>query len=641
MYKKFYGLKEKPFHLIPNPQFLYPSKKHQNALTYLEYGLSEGSGFILLTGDIGSGKTTIIRHILNRIDTEIEVGLISNTNVDSGELINLVLHEFGVEQTFDNKAKALEAVFQYLIDKYAQGRRVLLVIDEAQNLSIQSLEEVRMLSNLQTDEHMLVQIVLVGQPELRRKLQLPELSQLSQRIAVYYHLGALEREELPEYIAYRLEKVGGRIDIFDPQTFDQIFEASGGIPRVINLLCDTALVYGYAESLPQITTEVIAQVIRDKDGFGLVTSGSNDDGGPRELGAEQAVFAFASRMLELEEKVAGLHRQIEQQAQERLVAELTALLHREREKNDQLLFHCALMKNRLDAQSSRTDATAREENRQLPEAHRAAMVGSQGNEPGRPTIWSSFETADVDAFNRISSPEISMIDIHCHILPDIDDGANSFDESVAMARIAAADGIAAIVATPHLHETLYNPVEISRRVSWLNHLLRLENIPVTIMPGCEVSVLFAAEQVKGFTLNDTSYVLLELQRTHMARNIGDILQQFVDKGLKPIVTHPERNPSVVANPNVLLDALKECEHCYVQITAGSLTGEFGREVQQCSHYLLRSGVVDVIATDAHSPTNRKPVLSNGVKAAAEIVGAEAAQRMVFGTPVKIISGLAI
>lgn len=640
MYKKFYGLKDKPFHLIPNPQFLYPSKKHQNALTYLEYGLSEGSGFILLTGDIGSGKTTIIRHILNRIDTEIEVGLISNTNVDSGELIDLVLHEFGVEQTFDNKAKALEAVFQYLIDKYAQGRRVLLVIDEAQNLSIQSLEEVRMLSNLQTDEHMLVQIVLVGQPELRRKLQLPELSQLSQRIAVYYHLGALEREELPEYIAYRLEKVGGSIDIFDPQTFDQIFEASGGIPRVINLLCDTALVYGYAESLPKIGTEVIAQVIRDKDGFGLITNDSIKNGGPREIGDDQALGTFASRILELEEKLAGLHRQVEQQAQERLVTELTALLRQEREKNDQLLFHCALMKNRLDVQTSRTDANAGEINGYSTGVGRGTR-SLQEMEPGKQTIWSSFEQSDVDTFNRISSPEISMIDIHCHILPDIDDGASSFDEAIAMAKIAAADGIAAIVATPHLNDTLYNPVEISRRVSWLNHLLRLENIPVTVMPGCEVSVLFDAEQAKGFTLNDTSYILLEFQRTHISRNVGDILNQFVNKGFKPIVTHPERNPSVVANPNILLDALKEREHCYVQITAGSLTGEFGREVQQCSHHLLRSGVVDVIATDAHSSTNRKPMLSNGVKAAAEIVGAEAAQRMVFGTPAKIISGLAI
>jgi len=641
MYKKFYGLKDKPFHLIPNPQFLYPSKKHQNALTYLEYGLSEGSGFILLTGDIGSGKTTIIRHILNRIDTEIEVALISNTNVDSGELIDLVLHEFGVEQTFDNKAKALEAVFQYLIDKYAQGKRVLLVIDEAQNLSIQSLEEVRMLSNLQTDEHMLVQIVLVGQPELRRKLQLPELSQLSQRIAVYYHLGALERDELPEYIAYRLEKVGGSIDIFDPQTFDQIFEVSGGIPRVINLLCDTALVYGYAESLPQIGTEVIAQVIRDKDGFGLITNDSVKNGGQRELSDDQATGAFASRLLELEEKVAGLHQQVEQQAQERLVTELTALLRQEREKNDQLIFHCALLKNRLDTHTSRFNASTREGNCHLSGAGRAAMLDPQEIEPGKQTVWSSFEESDVDSFNRISSPEISMIDIHCHILPDIDDGASSFDESVAMARIAAADGIAAIVATPHLNDTLYNPVEISRRVSWLNHLLRLENIPVTIMPGCEVSVLFGAEQAKGFTLNDTSYILLEFQRTHISRNVGDILNQFVNKGFKPIITHPERNPSVVASPNVLLDALKEREHCYVQITAGSLTGEFGREVQQCSHYLLRSGVVDVIATDAHSSNNRKPVLSNGVKVAAEIVGAEAAQRMVFGTPAKIISGLAL
>jgi protein-tyrosine phosphatase len=232
-----------------------------------------------------------------------------------------------------------------------------------------------------------------------------------------------------------------------------------------------------------------------------------------------------------------------------------------------------------------------------------------------------------------------MIDIHCHILPDIDDGPKNFDESMAMVRMAAADGITAIVATPHVNNILYSSAEISRRVSWLNHLLRTENIPLIIMPGGDVSVLFGPEQVKGFTLNDTSYLLLEFPHAHLPGNAGEILGEFLVNGYKPIITHPERNPSVIADPKVLLELLRDKEQCYVQITAGSLTGEFGKEAQQCAQHLLRTGVVDVIATGAHSCTNRKPQLSPGVTAAAEIIGAEAAQRMVFGTPAKIIAGL--
>lgn len=642
MYKKFYGLTDKPFLLIPNPQFLYRSKKHQNALTYLEYGLTEGSGFILLTGDIGSGKTTIVRHILNRIEEDIEVALISNTNVDSGELINLVLHEFGVEQAFENKAKALEAVFHHLIDRYAKGKRVLLVIDEAQNLSIQSLEEVRMLSNLQTDEHMLIQIMLVGQPELRRKLQLPELSQLSQRVAVYYHLGALERDELPEYIAFRLEKVGGSLSLFEEDTFELIYEASGGIPRIINLLCDTALVYGYAESLPRINLEIMSQVIRDKDGFGLISNAQAVHGASGE--ATPLIDAsLVERLTALEEMVAELHQQMEQQSHDRLVTELTTFLRLEREKNDKLLFEYALMKSKLGMFANLgigDEAPPMPE--QLTTTRSAASGTPSGFDSNRKNDWPQRgKAADEGVFNRISSPEISMIDIHCHILPDIDDGPKHFDESVAMVKMATADGIAAIVATPHLNDSLYSPVEISRRVSWLNHLLRKDNIPVTIMAGGDVSVLFGPEQVKGFTLNDTAYILLEFPHTHLPRNAGEILGQYVASGYRPIITHPERNPSIMANPKVLLELLEGQNQCYVQITAGSLTGDFGKESRQCAQHLLRSGVVDVIATDAHSATHRKPLLSAGVKAAAEIVGAEAAQRMVFGTPAKIISGLSL
>ncbi len=232
-----------------------------------------------------------------------------------------------------------------------------------------------------------------------------------------------------------------------------------------------------------------------------------------------------------------------------------------------------------------------------------------------------------------------MIDIHCHILPDIDDGPKTFDESVAMARMAADDGIAVIVATPHLNEKLYDPLEISRRVSWLNHLVRKEKIPVSIMGGADVSVLFKPDQIEGFTINDTEYILVEFPHSHLPNNADEILFQFVVKGYKPIITHPERNPSISTNPHLLTKLLGD--NMYVQVTAGSLTGYFGKDAQQCAEHLLRAGVVDVIATDAHSTGHRKPLLSAGMEAAKKIVGSEVAKRLVFGNPMKIISGMTI
>lgn len=639
MYEKFYGLKEKPFKLIPNPQFLYLSKKHQNALTYLEYGLAEGSGFILLTGEIGSGKTTTIRHILNRLEGDLEVAVISNTNVDSDELIHLVAHEFGVEGNFSNKAKALDAIFHYFISRYAQGKRVLLVIDEAQNLSIQALEEVRMLSNLQTDEQALLQIMLIGQPELRRKLQLPELTQLSQRVAVYYHLGALEREEIEEYLTFRLEKVGGKLDIFAPSTFETIYAASGGIPRVINLICDTALVYGYAESVVQINDAIISQVIRDKEGFGLISSEKNGvvaESGSNSSDLQQKIYDF-------EQRFDTLRRQFEQlmlvvaggnnRVNERLIVELMATMRRNEERIEKTVPNPAPTEERRFSGGFFGSRKGKEKKQPViaaPIPHDQPLEG--GREDGDQKEMRSV-------MGRIDGYELSMIDLHCHILPDIDDGAKNFDESVAMVRQAIADGVAAIVATPHLKDKLFDPVEISRRVSWINHLLRQEGIALTIMPGAEVSTLFSPSQAKGFTINDTEYILLEFLPSHLPRNAGDLLAQFVEAGYKPIVAHPERNPSIMANPDLLGKVLGR--NCYVQITAGSVIGEFGKEVQQCSHHLLRSGIVDVIASDAHSSLYRKPLLAEGVKCASEIIGAEAAQKMVFATPAKIISGLAL
>jgi len=361
MYEKFYGFTEKPFQLVPNPNFLYFSTKHQNALTYLEYGLSEGSGFILLTGDIGSGKTTLVRYLLNRVEKDIEVGVLFNTNVESDELLALVMREFGLTSTFATKSAYLDIIFHHLIERYARGKRVLLIIDEAQNLSSSALEEVRMLSNLQTDDQALLQVMLVGQPELKRKLSAKALVQLSQRIAVHYHLGTLNCEETGEYIAFRLQKVGGAPDIFDQEAMELIFGASQGIPRVVNLLCDTALVYAYGESLSRIGAEVVSQVIRDKEGFGLIqqeqaceVAGPDDvesGGGADHTGQESRIAALEAKVNWLQVQMEGQLAQASQlgaHSSERLISELTALLGKEREKTERLLLERGQLLARME-----------------------------------------------------------------------------------------------------------------------------------------------------------------------------------------------------------------------------------------------------------------------------------------------------
>jgi len=268
MYENYYGFKEKPFQIVPNPNYLYLSDNHRNALTYLEYGLTENVGFILLSGEIGSGKTTLIQYILNLLGPDTEAAVIFNTNVSPDQILGLILNELELTPKKD-KAENLDLISQFLIAKYAKGKRVLLIIDEAQNLSVETLEEVRMLSNLQTEDEPLLQIMLAGQPELISKLQTPNLRQFAQRIAVNYHLTGLDREETGKYISYRLEKAGGRPDLFTPDALDMIYRMSNGIPRSINLLCQAALVYGFADEVQTIDQAIIEQIIKDKIGIGF------------------------------------------------------------------------------------------------------------------------------------------------------------------------------------------------------------------------------------------------------------------------------------------------------------------------------------------------------------------------------------
>lgn len=346
MYTEFYEFTEKPFTLVPNPNYLYLSSRHRNALTFLEYGLAEKVGFVMLTGEIGIGKTTLIRHILNQIETDMDVAVIFNTNILSTDLIPLILNEFEIK--YDDgisKAKALDILYNALIEKYAAGRKVLLIIDEAQNLSDDVLEEIRMLSNLQTDDELLLQIIIVGQPNLRDKIQSPRLEQFAQRISVSYHLSAMNLKETNAYIAYRLEKAGGSPGLFSGEVIEKIFEASAGIPRTINLLCDAALVYGYADGTNQITLDILEQVIEDKGGMGVFTRQKLNNS-PKTLPENDPIRKLEEKIIRMEQNIELLNKNFDIQLKEaesraefcrdEMVLNLKRLLASERKRNSKL-----------------------------------------------------------------------------------------------------------------------------------------------------------------------------------------------------------------------------------------------------------------------------------------------------------------
>lgn len=383
MYEKHFGLTTKPFQTIPNPDVFYPSPKHENALTYLEYGLMERIGFILLTGEIGSGKTTLVKYLVNKVESQIDTAVIFNTNVTSEQLIGLILNEFEIGPGNGSKADNLDALYRFLIGKYARNRRVLLIIDEAQNLGREALEEVRMLSNLQSDDQMLLQIMLVGQPELRVKLKRPNLAQLNQRITVAYHLPSLTREETGAYIAFRLEKAGGRPDIFSSEAVDLIHKASGGIPRTINIICDTALVYAYADDEKNVYPFLIEQVIEDREGMGLSFQGP--DMAQKERAQENS--ALLKRIENVEEGLARLQNRLENRmgelereahvTKDELVNQYRERFEKEHAKNKKILVEYAKLREKYLALLKKSTMPAGE-------AAPAAQTGSPASTGARP-----------------------------------------------------------------------------------------------------------------------------------------------------------------------------------------------------------------------------------------------------------------
>lgn len=267
MYLGFYGLKEKPFSLTPDPQFLFLSESHRIAIESLLYGIRQREGFMVVTGDIGTGKTTICRALLEKLDSNVKTAVIFNSFLNETELLRAILQDLGLKTIGRSKADRIETLNHYLLEQLAQGRHVLLLIDEAQNLSIPVLEQIRMLSNLETTKEKLLQIILFGQLELDQKLRSPKLKQLNQRIAIRHHLLPLDRKETEFYIYQRLTVAGSQGGItFSKSALDEIYRFSRGIPRLINLLCDRTLLGGFVDETFHIDKGQVKRAIEDLEG---------------------------------------------------------------------------------------------------------------------------------------------------------------------------------------------------------------------------------------------------------------------------------------------------------------------------------------------------------------------------------------
>ena len=262
MYLSFYGLREAPFAPTPDPKFLFQSARHREALAQLIYGVRERKGFIVLTGEIGTGKTTLLRTLLERLNADTPVAYVHNSALNIEGLLEYVLQDWGIKSTANSHAQRLFELNEFLIDQHRKGGTPVLVIDEAQNLSVETLEAVRMLSNFETTNQKLMQILLVGQPELRVKLDLPELRQLKQRIGLRCHIAPLSAEETRLYIRHRL-RIAGAIDagIFTDGAIQKIADYSGGTPRVINIVCDHCLLSGFADSKKRIDAGTVTEAI--------------------------------------------------------------------------------------------------------------------------------------------------------------------------------------------------------------------------------------------------------------------------------------------------------------------------------------------------------------------------------------------
>jgi general secretion pathway protein A len=267
VYLEYYGLKQAPFDLTPNPHFLFRSRRHREAYNHMLYGICERKGFVQLTGEVGAGKTTLCRALLEKLNGLYSTALILNPALDADGLMKAIATEFGLDVKGRDRLETITAIGEFLLKQAQQGRETVLLIDEAQDLTEELLEQIRLLSNIETDERKLLQIVLLGQPELRDRLNSERLRQLRQRITVRYHLTPLTRFEVGQYIQHRLELAGAQgVPYFTQPALWRIYGYSRGIPRLINAVCDKSLLAGFVEQSDRITYQMVGRAIRELEG---------------------------------------------------------------------------------------------------------------------------------------------------------------------------------------------------------------------------------------------------------------------------------------------------------------------------------------------------------------------------------------
>ncbi|MCK4512320.1 AAA family ATPase, partial [bacterium] len=287
MYTRFYNLTERPFELTPDPRYLFLSSRHREALAHLTYAVEERRGFVQLTGEIGTGKTMILDALVLGLDARTKVARLSHTTISEDELFELLVREFGLEHRGGGKLERLSEIQEFLDEWTAAGRNSVLVVDEAQNLSLPVLEEIRLLSNLRSQGKCSLQIVLAGQPEFRTRLDQEDLRQLKQRIGIRYHLTPLSAGETGEYVAHRMNVAGATgSTIFDRGAVDAVFAYAGGVPRMINIICDRALVAGYGANRRRIGKALILETVEDIEGveFGAARAAASDEPPPMRVG---------------------------------------------------------------------------------------------------------------------------------------------------------------------------------------------------------------------------------------------------------------------------------------------------------------------------------------------------------------------
>ena len=263
-YLEHFKLKEQPFRLTPDPEFVYWSKQHARAKAYMESTIWLADGFVVITGEIGSGKTTLLQSFLGELDDNVVYAMVSQTQLTPSQFLQAVLTEFGFKPFKQRKVELLDTLNMFLIDQYAKGKKVVLIVDEAQNLSKKVLEEIRMISGIETHKEKVLRIILAGQPELKDTLDSPEMKQLMQRVRLRFHVGPLDRREMREYIEHRLSIAGRKArDLIKDDAFDTIYRYTGGVPRLINTLCDTTLLCAFAEDASVITSREIKAAVEE------------------------------------------------------------------------------------------------------------------------------------------------------------------------------------------------------------------------------------------------------------------------------------------------------------------------------------------------------------------------------------------